>query len=45
MKSEPMYDVNTYHILKTIYEFMCDGRIYLAREQLATLLNIQEKES
>lgn len=34
----PMYDVNTYNMLKLIHEYLCDGRIYLAREELEKLL-------
>lgn len=41
MKDEASYDVNTYKILTSIYEYLCDGRIYLAREKLEELLKIQ----
>lgn len=41
MKDESSYDVNTYKILIKIYEYICDGRIYLAREKLEELLNIE----
>lgn len=44
MKDEASYDVNTYKILKTIYEYLCDGRIYLARDRLEELLNIQAED-
>jgi len=38
MKNFPMFDVNTYSALKLIHEYLCDGRIYLAREELEKLL-------
>lgn len=38
MKNLPMYDVNTHATLKLIHEYLCDGRIYLAREELEKLL-------
>ncbi len=41
MRSEALYDVATHKILTSIYEYLCDGRIYLAREKLEELLKIQ----
>jgi hypothetical protein len=41
MRTEASYDVTTHEILTAIYEYMCDGRIYLAREKLEELLKIQ----
>lgn len=45
MKSDPLYDVTTYKILKAIHEYLCDGRVYLAREQLEELLKTTEGNS
>jgi hypothetical protein len=40
MNEEPTYNLLTFKMLMSVYEYMCDGRIYLAREQLEKLLNI-----
>lgn len=45
MPSDPTYDVSTYRILKAIHEYLCDGRIYLARERLEELLKKTEDKS
>lgn len=44
MNNEPLYDVTTFRILKAIHEYMCDGRIYLARERLEELLKLTSEE-
>jgi len=41
MRDEALYDMSTHKILTSIYEYLCDGRIYLAREKLEELLKIQ----
>jgi len=40
------YKINedTYQALLDMYEFFCDGRIFLARELLENMLGIETKE-
>jgi hypothetical protein len=40
MKFDPEFNDTTYHILMKIYSFLCDGRVYLARDEMEKLLNI-----
>jgi hypothetical protein len=45
MKVEPKLNSVAYEMLLEIYEFMCDGRIGIARERLEEFLQIQSEEN
>jgi hypothetical protein len=41
MNFEPKFNSVTYELLMEVYEYMCDGRIFIAREKLEQLLQIE----
>lgn len=43
MSTDANHDDITYEILMEVYNYICDGRIYLARDQLEKLLNISQE--
>lgn len=45
MMNEPKLNSVAYDMLLEIYEFMCDGRIGIARERLEEFLQIQSEDS